>query len=131
MNSLLVEARDKSTLSAPVLYWSRAHHWGLSYSSFNISNILIEGKIGGADEFVTVSCLIENTGKKDGKKVVQFYVQAPADGAVKRAVKELKAFQKPLVKVQSNQTISVKLDKYSVSFYKVRCDCLQSSVGTY
>jgi hypothetical protein len=28
--------------------------------------------------------LIENTGKKDGKKAVQFYLQAPADGAVKR-----------------------------------------------
>jgi hypothetical protein len=25
----------------------------------------------------------------------------------------------------------VKLDKYSVSFYNVRSDCLQASVGTY
>jgi beta-glucosidase len=70
--------------------------FGLSYSSFNISNILIEDKTGAADEFITVSCWVDNTGKKDGKKdgkkVVQFYVQAPADGALKQAVKELKAF---------------------------------------
>jgi beta-glucosidase len=105
--------------------------FGLSYSSFNISNILIEGKIGSADEFVTVSCSVENTGKKDGKKVVQFYVQAPADGVVKRAVKELKAFQKPLVKAQSSQTVSVKLDKYAVSFYDVQSDCWRATVGTY
>jgi beta-glucosidase len=92
---------------------------------------LIEGKIGSADEFVTVSCSVENTGKKDGKKVVQLYVQAPADGAVKRAVKELKAFQKPLVKAQSSQAISVKLHKYAVSFYDVKSDCWRASVGTY
>jgi beta-glucosidase len=90
--------------------------FGLSYSSFNISNILIEGKTEAADEFVTVSCWVDSTGKKDGKKVVQFYVQAPADGALKQAVKELKAFQKPLVKARSSQIVSVKLDKYAVSF---------------
>jgi beta-glucosidase len=105
--------------------------FGLSYSSFNISSILIEGNIGGADEFVTVSCSVENTGKKDGKKIVQFYVQAPADGAVTRAVKELKAFQKPLVKAQSSQTVSVKMDKYAVSFYDVKSDCWRAPVGTY
>jgi DHA1 family multidrug resistance protein-like MFS transporter len=29
MNSLLVETRDKSTLYAPILYWSGARHWEL------------------------------------------------------------------------------------------------------
>jgi beta-glucosidase len=103
----------------------------LSCSSFNISNILIQGKIGSADEFVTVSCSVENTGKTDGKKVVQFYVQAPADGDVRRAVKELKAFQKPFVKAQSSKIISLKMDKYAVSFYDVKSDCWRASVGTY
>jgi beta-glucosidase len=78
-----------------------------------------------------VSCSVENTGKKDGKKVVQFYVQAPTDGAVKRAVKELKAIQKPMVKARSSQTVSMKLDKYVVSFYDVKSDCWRASVGTY
>jgi len=27
MNSLLVETKDKSTLYAPILYWSGARHW--------------------------------------------------------------------------------------------------------
>jgi hypothetical protein len=30
MNSLLVETRDKSTLYAPILYWSGARHWAIS-----------------------------------------------------------------------------------------------------
>ena len=105
--------------------------FGLSYSSFVISGLCIQGSIRGVDDVIEVSCVVENSGEWAGKTVVQFYVRAPANGPVPRAWKELKAFQKPLVAAKTSERVGVELDKYAVSFYDVERDCWRALKGSY
>jgi beta-glucosidase len=66
--------------------------YGLSYTSFNFSNVNIsEGK--KFKDKLKVSALVENTGKLSGREVVQVYVSAP-DGKLEKPAVELKAFGK-------------------------------------
>jgi beta-glucosidase len=66
--------------------------YGLSYTSFNYSNVNIsEGK--KFKDKLKVSALIENTGKISGREVVQVYVSSP-DGKLEKPAVELKAFGK-------------------------------------
>ena len=62
---------------------------GLSYTTFQLSNIHFQKQLG--DKFLGVE--IENTGATEGKQVVQLYVAPRKSGAV-RPKKELKAFTK-------------------------------------
>src|SRR5690606_26009622 len=62
---------------------------GLSYTKFNYSKLNL--KVAG--EQVKVTLKVKNTGKVAGQEVVQVYVGVP-NSEIKRASKELKAFQK-------------------------------------
>jgi beta-glucosidase len=52
----------------------------LSYPSFTISDIRVQGDIRGVDDAIKVSCIVENLSELVGKTVVQFYVRAPLMG---------------------------------------------------
>ncbi len=64
--------------------------FGLSYTTFDYSDAKITKK-GDAYE---VAVTIKNTGKFEGKEVVELYVSAPDNKAANKPVKELKAFAK-------------------------------------
>lgn len=66
---------------------------GLSYTSFEISEVAAAKAVYTPEEEITVSCLVENTGNLAGQEVIQAYVGKP-DSKVDRAQKELKAFKK-------------------------------------
>ncbi|KAM0327001.1 hypothetical protein ACHAQA_006122 [Verticillium albo-atrum] len=94
--------------------------FGLSYTTFNITKASIVGAttLRAADDKISVSAEVVNTGARLGKVVVQFYVAAPEGiPGRQRPVKELQAFSKvEIVPGQSTQ-VSVDLDKYAVSVY--------------
>ena len=54
---------------------------GLSYTTFDISEISVFAKKGGTtkvgDTKITLACTVKNTGKYNGREVVQIYVSAP------------------------------------------------------
>ena len=64
--------------------------YGLSYTTFEYSDAKITEK-GNAYE---VSVTIKNTGKYEGKEVVELYISAPDNKAANKPVKELKAYAK-------------------------------------
>lgn len=64
--------------------------FGLSYTTFDYSDAKISEK-GDAYE---ISVSIKNTGKHEGKEVVELYVSAPDNKAANKPAKELKAFVK-------------------------------------
>lgn len=64
--------------------------YGLSYTTFEYSDAQIS-EDGGV---YTVTVNVKNTGKYDGKEVVELYVAAPDSKAKNKPVKELKAFAK-------------------------------------
>ena len=86
--------------------------YGLSYSKFNIDYIVSTSK----GNKVSVTCHLTNTGKMDGKKVVQVYAskRKPVTG---REPYRLVGFAKPLIKGESGKEITIAFDKGELSYF--------------
>ena len=80
--------------------------FGLSYTTFELGEPKAKRTTYRAGDTVSVEVDVTNTGAVDGKEVVQLYVSKP-DSDIERAPRELKAFEKVLVK--RGETVRVKL----------------------
>ncbi|MFK7949593.1 MAG: beta-glucosidase BglX [Saprospiraceae bacterium] len=90
--------------------------FGLSYSNFEYKKLKIsKNKIGQKEDFVA-TIEVKNTGKYDGKEVVQLYIQ-DLFGSVTRPVKELKGFQKIEMKAGETKTISFTVTPKDLKFF--------------
>ncbi|WP_417354282.1 glycoside hydrolase family 3 C-terminal domain-containing protein [Flavobacterium sp.] len=90
--------------------------YGLSYSAFELANATANKKSYNEDETITVTVDLKNTGKKDGKEVVQLYV-SKADSTVERAAKELKGFNKVLVKAGNSEKVTINVPVKELAYY--------------
>ena len=86
--------------------------YGLSYSVFKADQIESSHK----GNKVYVKCRLTNTGKRDGKKIVQIYVSkhTPQTG---REPFRLVGFAKPLVKAGLYKDVAVSFDKSELSYF--------------
>jgi len=92
---------------------------GLSYTTFAYSNIKIApNALPGGEFVVDVSADIKNTGTREGAEVAQLYV-SDKEAGVPRPVKELKGFQRVVLKPGETKTVNFRLDKRSMAFYDV------------
>ena len=90
---------------------------GLSYTTFEYSDIKVDRKIITDDKFeLNVSCKIKNTGAVTGKEVVQLYI-APLDSITERPIKELRGFKKPELAPGEIKEISFKLTDEDFAYY--------------
>lgn len=89
---------------------------GLSYTSFKISNVKTDKKEYSKTDEIIVSGNVSNIGNVDGKEVVQVYVGKPKS-KVKRALKELKGFQKINIKKGINKGFSTTINPNDLAFY--------------
>ena len=78
--------------------------YGLSYTSFEYSNIKFTKKTILKNESTIVSCTIKNTGVKDGDEVVQLYIHDIL-ASVARPVIELKGFQRVHLKAGETKEV--------------------------
>ncbi len=90
--------------------------YGLSYTSFQYSNLQLSKKKMKKNEPIEVSVTITNTGKYDGEEIVQLYLRDKV-GSIVRPVKELKDFQKIKLNTGETKTIRFIIDKEKLSFY--------------
>ncbi len=90
--------------------------YGLSYTTFSIDNLKLKKKVFPSGEPVKFSIDVTNTGKLEGKEVVQVYISDPVSRVV-RPVKELKAFEKVNLKPGETKTVSFILDKNAFSYW--------------
>ena len=67
--------------------------YGLSYTSFEYSDLTLSGTEMGENDTLIASAKIKNTGKYKAKEAVQFYIR-DVKGSCVRPVKELKGFEK-------------------------------------
>ena len=67
--------------------------YGLSYTTFQYSDITLSSKQLNADGKLTASVTVTNTGNYDADEIVQLYIRDLV-GSITRPVKELKGFQK-------------------------------------
>lgn len=67
--------------------------FGLSYSTFNISDLKLAKNVITKTEKAKISCKLTNTGNMNGDEVIQIYVRDEIS-SVTRPVKELKAYKR-------------------------------------
>jgi beta-glucosidase len=93
--------------------------YGLSYTTFEYSNITVSPLKAKAGDEIKVSIYVANTGKVAGKEVVQVYVSDVAS-SVPRPPKELKAFRKVALNPGEKKKIGFTLTKEAFAFYDVK-----------
>ncbi|MCZ7024413.1 fibronectin type III-like domain-contianing protein, partial [Salmonella enterica] len=71
--------------------------YGLSYTRFKLSKLLLSTPILRRGDRLDVSVELTNTGTRAGDTVVQLYLQDVV-ASISRPVKELKGFQKVMLK---------------------------------
>jgi beta-glucosidase len=89
--------------------------FGLSYTSFEYSNLQITPEEIGPGGEVYVSVDVKNTGKRDGNEVVQLYIDDELS-SMSRPVKELKGFEKINLAAGEKKTVKFKLTPEDLSF---------------
>jgi beta-glucosidase len=90
--------------------------FGLSYTSFELSDLKAELHQDSTNNTVKVSLSVKNTGPRDGAEVIQIYVQDMISSEA-RPVKELKAYQKVTLAAQARSTVSFELDRRALQFW--------------
>jgi beta-glucosidase len=90
--------------------------YGLSYTTFSYSDIKLSSTSLKGNQTLTASVTVGNTGKVDGKEVVQLYIRDVV-GSVTRPVKELKGFQKIELKAGESKMVMFAITPNDLKFY--------------
>ncbi len=92
--------------------------YGLSYTTFEYSNIRTDKSTYGKQEIIKVSFTLSNTGKYDATEVVQLYVRDIA-GSTARPKKELKAFERVSLKAGESREMTIELPVERLAFWNI------------
>ena len=95
--------------------------YGLSYTNYKYSNLLIEDKNIGKDGVLKVSVDVENTGDVAGEEIVQLYIRDVAASMI-RPVKQLKAFDKKLILPGQTVKFSFEIPAKNLGFYNQKLE---------
>lgn len=103
--------------------------YGLSYTTFDVSNLKLSSK--AFTKKMTVSVTVKNTGKAAGKEVIQLYLSAPSK-SIDKPTSELKAFGKTnLLQPGESQTIQLTLNLKDLASFITSKNAWISEAGTY
>ena len=89
---------------------------GLSYTTFEYSDISLSSNIIGESDILSISVNITNSGNYDGHEIVQLYIHVKV-GSITRPVKELKGFSKIFIKKGENKTVNFQLTCKDFKFF--------------
>ena len=90
--------------------------YGLSYTTFEISNLRADKREMTADGKLTITADVKNTGSVAGAEVLQLYI-SDTKSSQPRPVKELKGFKKVSLAPGETQQVDFTIDRYALSFY--------------
>ena len=93
--------------------------YGLSYTDFSLSDVSLSAKTLKPGATLTASVTLKNTGKRAGETVVQLYVQ-DVTATMSRAVKELKNFEKVMLKPGEQKVVQFTLGENDLKFYNAQ-----------
>lgn len=104
--------------------------YGLSYTTFRLSNLKIDGKENASDPSLLVSFDVTNTGSVEGTEVPQIYVseQKPV---VLRPIRELKGFSKVRLQPHETRHVTVKLSERSFAYFDAVSHGWKTDAGQY
>jgi beta-glucosidase len=90
--------------------------YGLSYTSFIYGDVKLSNSIMNSTGKITASITLTNNGNYDGEEVVQLYIRDMV-GSIARPVKELKGFQKILLKKGESKEVNFTITVNDLKFY--------------
>ncbi|MBO5357380.1 MAG: beta-glucosidase BglX [Clostridia bacterium] len=90
--------------------------YGLSYTSFEYSDLTLSGETMKAGDKLIASAKIKNTGKYKAKEAVQLYIR-DVKGSCVRPVKELKGFEKIELDVGEERTVSFEINEEMLKYW--------------
>ncbi|OTB00649.1 glycoside hydrolase family 3 protein [Hypoxylon sp. CI-4A] len=120
--------------------------FGLSYTSFDYSNLQVEkrdgantdqyptgaiqegGQIDLWDVVATISADIQNVGDVDGAEVAQLYISIPDP---EQPAKQLRGFEKPFINQTATATVSFDLTRRDLSVWDVVAQKWRLQAGDY
>lgn len=89
---------------------------GLSYTNFQYGKVKADKSEMTADDTITFTVNVKNTGKVDGAEVVQLYV-SDLKSSLPRPLKELKGFDKVFLKAGESKDVTITIDQSALSFF--------------
>lgn len=90
--------------------------YGLSYTSFDISDLEVSPSSTPADGTVTVGATVQNTGDRAGDEVVQLYIRDRV-ASVTRPVRELRGFERVTLEPGESEHVTFELDRDDLGFW--------------
>jgi len=95
--------------------------YGLSYTTFEISEPKLEKDTIKINETARVSVTIKNTGNREGAEVVQLYIRDKVS-SVTRPVKELRGFKKVFLKPGESKTVTFELTSNELAYHDINLE---------
>lgn len=124
---VLVGYRWYETKNIKPLY---AFGFGLSYSSFEFSDLKLSTTNLIDDNNLNVTFNVKNTSNIEGAEVAQLYIQ-DIESSIIRPIKELKGFKKVLLKGGETIQIEMELTAKDFSFYNVETKSWEVEKGDF
>ena len=90
--------------------------YGLSYTTFAVTNLRIDRTRVRPTGSVTVSVDVRNTGSRAGDDVVQLYLHDPV-ASITQPVRRLRGFQRVTLAPGQRRTVTFAIDRGDVGFY--------------
>ena len=90
--------------------------YGLSYTSFEYSDLTLNANEISDEESVMATVTVKNTGNFDGEEVVQLYLKDEVR-SITPPKRQLKGFQKVMLKKGESRQISITLSPEDLKFY--------------
>jgi beta-glucosidase len=95
--------------------------FGLSYTKYTYGEPVLSNASLSGKEKITVSVEVSNTGEFDGEEIAQLYIRDNVSSAT-RPVKELKGYQRVVLKAGETKKVEFTLDAESLAFYDINMD---------
>jgi len=93
--------------------------FGLSYTHFSLTDMALSSTTLNKTGKLDASVMVKNTGQRDGETVVQLYIQ-DVTGSMIRPVKELKNFQKIMLKAGEQKVVHFTITEEDLKFFNAR-----------
>lgn len=105
--------------------------YGLSYTTFRLSNPRVQGELGQGTSRVEVEVDIFNTGSRAGAEVVQLYLRPPLTQGVDRPRKELVGFGKVTLQPGQGQSLRIEVCDRAGTFWDESTETWKLDEGDY
>ena len=95
--------------------------YGLSYTTFEYSNLKLDKKEFNQGETVSATVTLTNTGNYDGEEVVQLYLRDVVR-SITPPKRQLKGFQKVMLKKGESKEVTITLSADDLKFYNAQLE---------